>query len=179
MARRRYLETSGLPFHEQLAAICPDDPRNGAAAAEFEARKRAVCDAAAMTRDTRAGLEALRACGYRLVVSSNTAQRFVDAFTRRARFRFDLALGFDAARRLAKGPPHVELVCRELGVRTDELVFCGDSLKDAELAEASGVAFVGRLGTFTASDFHVRDPDAVAVSSMLELADLLRPRIAA
>lgn len=178
-ARRRYLETSGLPFHEQLAMICPGDPRNRAAAAEFEARKRAVCDAAVMTDETIAGLEALRACGYRLVVSSNTEQPFVDEFARRARLRFDLWLGFDAARGLAKGPAHVERVCRELGVRADELVFCGDSLKDAELAEASGVAFVGRLGTFAASDFRVRDPDAVAVSSMLELAELLRARVAA
>jgi phosphoglycolate phosphatase-like HAD superfamily hydrolase len=178
-ARRRYLETSGIPFHQQLEAICRGDPRNAAAAAEFEERKRAVCAAARMTAETVAGLEALRACGYRLVVSSNTGQAFVDDFVRRERFPFDLALGFDAARRLAKGRPHVALVCRHLGVRTDELVFCGDSLQDAELAEASGVAFVGRLGTFTGSDFRGRDPEAAAVSSMLELAGLLRPRVAA
>jgi len=179
LARRRYLETSGIPFHQQLEVICPGDPRNAAAAAEFEQRKLAVCDATMMTAETIAGLEALRACGYGLVVSSNTGQSGVDDFVRRERFPFDLALGFDAARGLAKGRPHVELACRQLGIRTDELVFCGDSLKDAELAEAAGIAFVGRLGTFTMSDFRLRDPEAVAVSSMLELADLLRARVAA
>jgi phosphoglycolate phosphatase len=178
-ARRRYLETSGIPFHQQLEVICPGDPRNAAASAEFEERKRAVCDATMMDADTVAGLEALRACGYRLVVSSNTGQPFVDDFARRERFRFDLALGFDARRGLAKGRPHVELACRELRVSTGELVFCGDSLKDAELAEACGVAFVGRLGTFTRDDFRARDPDAIAVRDILELADLLRTRIAA
>jgi phosphoglycolate phosphatase-like HAD superfamily hydrolase len=178
-ARRRYLETSGIPFHQQLEVICPADPRNAAASAEFEARKRAVCDATVMDADTVAGLEALRACGYRLVVSSNTGQPFVDDFARREAFPFDLALGFDAARGLAKGRPHVELACRELGVTTAELVFCGDSLKDAELAEECGIAFVGRLGTFTYGDFRARDPHALAVGGILELADLLRERIAA
>ncbi len=178
-ARRRYLETSGIPFHQQLEVICPGDPRNAAASAEFEDRKRAVCEATTMDAETVAGLEALRASGYRLVVSSNTGQPFVDDFARRERFRFELALGFDAARGLAKGRPHVELACRELRVGTDELVFCGDSLKDAELAEACGIAFVGRLGTFTREDFRARDPDAVAVGSMLELAQLLRARVAA
>jgi phosphoglycolate phosphatase-like HAD superfamily hydrolase len=178
-ARRRYLETSGIPFHQQLEVICPGDARNPAASAEFEERKRAVCDATMMDAETVAGLEALRACGYRLVVSSNTGQPFVDDFARRERFRFDLALGFDAARGLAKGRPHVELACRELRVATGELVFCGDSLKDAELAEACEVAFVGRLGTFTRDDFRGRDPEAIAVGGILELAELLRPRIAA
>jgi phosphoglycolate phosphatase-like HAD superfamily hydrolase len=178
-ARRRYLETSGIPFHQQLEVICQGDPRNAAASAEFEERKRAVCDATMMDAETVAGLEALRACGYRLVVSSNTGQPFVDDFARRERFRFDLALGFDARRGLAKGRPHVELACRELRVTTRELVFCGDSLKDAELAEACEVAFVGRLGTFTHDDFRARDPEAIAVGGMLELADLLRARVAA
>jgi phosphoglycolate phosphatase len=178
-ARSRYLETSGIPFHQQLEVICPGDPRNAAASAEFEERKRAVCDATVMDADTVAGLEALRARGYRLVVSSNTGQTFVDDFARREAFAFDLALGFDAARGLAKGRPHVEHTCRELGVTTGELVFCGDSLKDAELAEACGVAFVGRLGTFTHADFRARDPHAAAVGSIRELADLLRERIAA
>jgi phosphoglycolate phosphatase-like HAD superfamily hydrolase len=178
-ARRRYLETSGIPFHQQLEVICPGDPRNAPASAEFEERKRAVCDATVMDAETVAGLEALRGCGYRLVVSSNTGQPFVDDFARRERFRFDLALGFDAPRGLAKGRPHVELACRELGVTTAELVFCGDSLKDAELAEVCEVAFVGRLGTFTRDDFRARDPEAIAVGGMLELADLLRARVAA
>lgn len=178
-ARRLYLETSGIPFHQQLEVICPGDSRNAAASAEFEERKRAVCDATRMDADTLAGLETLRALGYRLVVSSNTGQPFVDDFARREPFRFDLALGFDGASGLAKGRPHVEVACRTLGVTAAELVFCGDSLKDAELAEACDVAFVGRLGTFTLDDFRRRDADAIAVPGIVELAELLRTRAAA
>src|SRR5262245_40281058 len=71
-ARRRYLETSGIPFQHQLEVIHPADPSNQAASDEFERRKRAVCDTTPMDDDTISGLEALRVLGYKLVVSSNT-----------------------------------------------------------------------------------------------------------
>jgi phosphoglycolate phosphatase-like HAD superfamily hydrolase len=178
-ARERYLETSGIPFHQQLEVILPGDARNAAASAEFEERKRAVCDATMMDRQTLEGLAGLRALGFKLIVSSNTGQEFVDDFAHREPFAFDLALGFDAARKLAKGRPHVDHACSVFGLDSSNLVFCGDSLKDAELAEACGVAFVGRLGTFTLADFRRRDPKAVAVSNVIELPALLRAQIAA
>ncbi|HLL25737.1 MAG TPA: HAD hydrolase-like protein [Kofleriaceae bacterium] len=178
-ARERYLETSGIPFHQQLEVIVPADARNGAASAEFEERKRAVCDATMMDAATLEGLAALRALGFKLVVSSNTGQEFVDDFARREPFTFDLALGFDATRGLAKGRPHVEHTIAMLGLEREQLVFCGDSLKDAELAEQCGIAFVGRLGTFTLADFRARDPEAIAVGNVVELPALLRARMAA
>jgi len=178
-ARDRYRETSGIPFREQLEVIRPGDPGNQAASDEFEQRKRAVCEATTMDRETVDGLTALAALGLKLVVSSNSAQHFVDDFVRRAGFRFDAVLGHDAARGLAKGEPHVEHVCRTLGVRADELVFCGDSLVDGELAARCGVAFIARLGTFTLADFRHRDPGAIAIARIPELATLLAARAAA
>ncbi len=178
-ARERYLETSGIPFHQQLEVIVPGDARNAAASAEFEQRKRAVCDATVMDPATLDGLAGLRALGLLLVVSSNTGQEFVDDFARREPFAFDLALGFDAAKNLAKGRPHVEHTCKQFDLAREALLFCGDSLKDAELAEQNGVAFVGRLGTFTLAAFRARDPQTVAVGNVSELPALLRARIAA
>src|SRR5262245_24445985 len=48
LARELYLATCGLPFCQQLEAICPGDPRNAAASDRFEARKPALCGAARM-----------------------------------------------------------------------------------------------------------------------------------
>jgi phosphoglycolate phosphatase-like HAD superfamily hydrolase len=174
MARRRYLETSGIPFHQQLEVMYPGDPRNAAASDEFESRKRAVCDATMMDAETVTGLEGLRALGLKLIVSSNTGQAFVDDFARRERFAFDLALGFDAGLGLAKGRPHVEHACRTFALERSELLFCGDSLKDGELARSCGVAFVGRLGTFTLDDFRRDDAQAETVRNVIELPDLVR-----
>jgi phosphoglycolate phosphatase-like HAD superfamily hydrolase len=172
-ARGKYLETSGLPFCKQLEVIFPGHAVNQAASDEFEARKLAVCEATSMDPRTIAGLEALRALGLKLVVSSNTGQTVVDAFVEREGFRFDLALGFDPAQGLGKGRPHVERALAVFGVGREELLFVGDSLKDADLAEECGVAFIGRLGTFREADFRRRDPAAVCVPHVEELPALL------
>jgi len=169
-ARRLYLATSGIPFHQQLERIAPAHPENPRAAAEFERRKRAVCDDACMTSETVAALEELRAAGIALVVSSSAAQHFVEDFQARERFRFDLALGFDATAGLAKGSPHVARTCRALGVTPPQLLFCGDSLADGELARECGVAFVGRLGTFTLAEFRRWNPRVATVPDVASLA---------
>ncbi|MEO7096334.1 MAG: HAD family hydrolase, partial [Polyangiales bacterium] len=105
LARRRYMETSGIPFRQQLEVIAPEGAHNQASSDEFEERKRAVCDATSMDAETIRGLEQLRAIGLKLIVSSNGAQHFVDDFARRETLQFDLVLGFDASRELAKGAP--------------------------------------------------------------------------
>lgn len=172
-ARRRYLETSGIPFCKQLEVIYPDHPANPAASTEFEARKLAIAEATVMDADTVAGLRGLRALGLEVIVSSNTGQAVVDEFVAREGFPFALALGFDPDRDLAKGEPHVARVCSALAIGRDRLLFVGDSLKDAELAAAASVAFVGRLGTFDADAFRQIAPHAPTVANVVELPALL------
>lgn len=171
-ARRRYLATSGIPFRQQLEVIHPDDERNDGAANEFERRKRLICDSTPLDSTTRAALFELRRRGIKLVVSSNTAQHFVDEFVARERVPFDLALGFDDSRDLAKGEPHVKRTTCTLGVCRDDILFVGDSLKDGELAARAGVNFVGRVGTFDADQFTARFEGVNTVSSIAELASL-------
>jgi phosphoglycolate phosphatase len=168
-ARARYLETSGIPFVHQLEIISPGHPDNAAASAEFEARKLAVCRATRMDARTVAALAALQAAELKLVVSSNTGQSVVDEFARAESFRFDLVLGFDPAAGLGKGRPHVDRALAHFGIARADLVLVGDSLKDAELAEQCGIAFVGRIGTFTEDEFRRRDPAAVTVRHVEEL----------
>jgi phosphoglycolate phosphatase-like HAD superfamily hydrolase len=177
VGRRRYLETSGIPFRQQLDVIHPGHAANDAASDEFEQRKRELCDVAVMTAPTIAALGALAAAGIKLILSSNSAQHFVDDFARRATVRFDLVLGFGAG--LAKGQPHVEHTCRTFGVSTSEVVFCGDSLKDGELARDCGIAFVGRLGTFSREQFATWNAQAPVVDDIGALVALLEARAAA
>lgn len=172
-ARRRYIETSGIPFCKQLEVIAPGHAANAAASDEFERRKLALCEATPMDGATVAALEQLRALGLKLVVSSNTGQSVVDDFAARESFRFDLALGFEPALGLAKGRPHVERALAVFAVTRDQLLFVGDSLKDADLAAESGVAFIARLGTFREEDFRRRDPAAVFVADLADLVSVL------
>ena len=170
-ARKLYLQTSGVPFAQQLDAIFGDHPSVPDAAEEYEARKHATAAAAQMDEETRSALDELRARAIALVVSSNGMQAHVDRFAARAGGLFDLALGFGGA--LAKGEPHIALVEHHTGVRRDRMAFVGDSLRDGELAEASGVRFVGRAGTFTRREMSARFPEAPVIDSVAELLALL------
>lgn len=170
--RARYLETSGIPFCQQLDVIHPGHAANPRASDEFEARRRAITARTPMDDGSRRGLERLRERGIRLVVSSNTGQDFVDEFAAREPFRFDLALGFDPARGLAKGTPHFEAAMAHFGVARDDLLFVGDSIKDGEIAGAFGVRFIGRLGTFSLPQFEARFPSVVTIDNVDRLPDL-------
>ena len=172
-ARARYLGTSGVPFAHQLEIIHPGDSRNAAVSVEFERRKRALCERAPMGPRTVAALEALRALGVKLVLSSNTGQQFVDEFVAREGFAFDLALGFDADAGLAKGRPHFERAATVLGVPAERAWFVGDSLKDGELARACGLTFFGRVGTFRAEDFEQHTPGTHTIGHVEELVALV------
>ena len=136
-ARRRYLETSGIPFRQQLEVIAPGDPRNQGVSDRFEQRKIDASNSAMMDEGTVAGLRALLAAGVRLVVSSSSAQHHVDHFAERSQrafpqLSFALALGFGHG--LAKGAPHVTRVLEALAVVRERLLFVGDSIKDGDIA---------------------------------------------
>jgi phosphoglycolate phosphatase len=171
LARRQYLRTCGIPFCHQLEMIVPGHPANPAAAREFERRKVVASAAALPTPATIATLERLRQAGVRVGISSNNYQTEVDRFAERARVRLDLALGFGPA--LAKGEPHFRLACTWFGCARSELLFVGDSLTDASLAEAAGVPFVAKLGTFTAASFRAAAPWAPLIQSVAGLLSLL------
>src|SRR5262249_19357089 len=91
LAREMYLATCGLPFVQQLEAICPRDPRNAALSDRFERAKPARCRSARMPADTRRALITLQGRGVRIVVSSNNGTENVRAFAKDAGFAFDLA----------------------------------------------------------------------------------------
>lgn len=171
LARQRYLQTSGIPFRQQLDVLFPDDTRNEPTSATYEQRKTGICLRAEMPADTVEALQELQRRGLRVVLSSNSAQHFVDELVDRCPVRFDLTLGFGDG--LAKGAPHVAEVERRLGVPAARILFVGDSLKDGELAERCGLRFVGITGTFRAGDFRQRFDDAVVIDRIAELPALL------
>lgn len=170
--RRRYLETSGIPFFQQLEIIQPGGRENESCAQEFESRKLDGFFDAAPSEATIRGLELLRKAGVKLVVSSNNFQDNVDAFLERHPLPLDLALGF-ASNGMEKGRPHFLKVQEHFKVEPEEMLFCGDSLKDGERAGSCGVPFIGKTGTFTREQFSERFPGIMTVDSILELAERL------
>ncbi|MFH0899151.1 MAG: HAD hydrolase-like protein [Pseudomonadota bacterium] len=171
IARRRYLQTSGIPFFRQLEEIFPGDPRNALAASDFEARKVEATVDVVPSADTTEALARLSTAGLKVAVSSNNFQVQVDRFVSKCPVALDLAMGFGNG--LAKGEPHFIHACRVFGLTRTDIVFVGDSLADAKLAQVSNVRFVARLGTFSAEQFRRVVPDVLRVDTLGELVSLL------
>ena len=170
--RRRYLETSGIPFFQQLEIIRPGGNKNGACAEEFESRKLEGFFDTAPSEMTIKGLEMLRDSGIGLVVSSNNFQHNVDAYVARHPLPVSLVLGFEH-NGLEKGRPHFLRAQEHFNAKSSELLYCGDSLKDGERAASCSVVFIGKTGTFTREQFLEKFPGIETVETILELAENL------
>ncbi len=164
-----YRQSSGLPFSEQMELLFPGGEKNGVVVDRFESRKRDELFTYPLYKDTISTVETLRAREYKVVVSSSNFQENVEDYFRKHGVEFDLILGFRNG--FGKGRPHFEYTMARFGVKDDELVFVGDSLKDAERALSCGIKFIGKLGMFSAELFkeRFRVPVVESLSELLKI----------
>lgn len=166
-ARRQYFATSGLPFFEQIEMLHPKDPKNKKAVEEYESTKKLNYLNHKKFDDVEASLGALAEKGIRSVVSSNNFQDLVDQLVKKLGLRFDMVLGW--RENFAKGKAHFEHAQKTYGCEKNEMVFVGDSLKDADRAKDFGIDFIGKTGTFTRHDFESYRSDIKVIDSLTEL----------
>ena len=169
-ARRRYLETSGVPFFQQLEIILPGDPTNSKKAAIFEETKKEGFFRSTFSDEVRFVITQLRGRGILVGVSSNNFQYLIEQFIKREGLQFDVVLGFKDG--FEKGEHHFEYVLHHFQLKKDELTFVGDSLKDAEKAISNGIAFIGLCGTFTKEQFLDKYPTIITINSLQELLEI-------
>ena len=171
--RAAYLRTSGIPFFQQLDVLFPDDEANPRLAARFEVEKLRFYTGKGLGEDVAPTLAGLQKRGIASVVSSNNFSEVVERFLATQDASFTLVLGFERRSGFCKGEPHFAHAAAALGLGRGELLFVGDSVRDAELAEAGGVPFVARLGTVPAASFEARfGPDPFP---MIERCDEVLP----
>lgn len=171
-AKRLYLTTSGIPFFQQLQTIFPGNPANPEAADEFETIKKKSYFTQRVFEDVADTIEKLKEKNIKVVVSSNNFQELVDGFVEKTGLKFDMVLGYKD--NFAKGADHFRHIMKETGCSSDEIVFVGDSLKDAERADAFGVKFVGKEGIFTEDQFKRHLPRAKVIKTLSELPEIIR-----
>lgn len=171
VARQKYLETSGLPFQEQLESLFPGDVRNAKAARLFEKEKRAKYLTKELFRQVPEILRYLRRKGIKTAVSSNNFQDLIESFLQKKGVSFDLILGWRP--NFTKGKDHFEEIRRSLKTSSDGILFIGDSLKDAEKAADHQIDFIGKAGTFSKKDFRQKFPQFPVIHNLLQLKEIL------
>ena len=166
-ATRLYTLTSGLPFNEQVATLYPGHPNQKLAVETFEAKKLVSYFSEPLFDDALDTLQTLKEKHYFLAVSSSNAQHLVEKFVQDRLLPFDLALGWKP--NFGKGAAHFQWIQQRENFKNDEMVFIGDSLKDAERALGCGIDFIGKTGTFTRQAFQDQFPKLPTIDSLAEL----------
>jgi len=117
-------------------------------------------------------LSALRQRGVRLgVVSSKRTQVLREVMDNNGALEyFELIIGSDAVSRHKPDPEGLLMAMEQLGAERGDLLYCGDTLIDADTAAGAGVDFCAVLnGTTTAAEFsHV--PHVHIAPDLWELA---------
>ncbi|MHA2369085.1 MAG: HAD family hydrolase [Candidatus Hodarchaeales archaeon] len=172
-ARLGYINTTGLPFCQQVELLYPKNPLNQSVIDIFEKKKLESIFEQPLFEDTIDILDNLRERGYITAISSSTIQSTIEEYCKREGIAegLDLILGF--APGFEKGKAHFTRTCEVFDLKPSNILFVGDSLKDAERALESQVAFIGRAGMFTPEDFTKIIPDCQVVFRLKELLSFL------
>lgn len=170
-ARRAYVDTTGLPFVQQMEILFPGDGRNAETVRLFEADKRESMGRFDLFPDVRPTLGALREAGIKVCVSSGNYDDIIHDFMGRRGLEVDLVMGFRPG--FEKGRDHFEHAMREFGSDAGSTVFVGDSIKDGERAEEAGIRFIAKTGLVSMEEFKARFQRIPVVSDLAELLHIL------
>ena len=141
-ATRRYLATVGDDFGTQLDAITAGHPRAQEVAARFESEKETVVEGCRPFADAGAALAQLRRADVPILLCSSTRTELVHRFCQRHGLS-ELATTIDGWQ---PGHPKAEQLAEWaalIDVAPSDVLFVGDALRDAAIAEEAGLRFVG------------------------------------
>jgi len=171
MARELYLKTSGLPFYQQIEIIFPGNSKNKRVVENFETIKKRDFESHLLYDDAEETLIYLKSKGYITVVSSNNFQDIIEEYLKRHNIEFDSILGFGNG--LAKGSSHIDYLISKFGLKREEILMVGDSLKDGELALDNGIGFIGKTGINTKQNFIDSFTDIRVIESLIDIKKYL------
>lgn len=170
-AKQMYIDTSGVPFFQQLEILFPGHTGNKEIADMFEEKKVHATEHLEMDAEEVDALKKLSKKRYKLAISSNNFQKNVDRFHRFIDLDFDQVLGYNDG--FAKGKDHFDFILNKYNVTKDEIIFVGDSVSDMNKAREFDIDFIAKVGTFSDKDFEKENPNVITIRHLKELLDIL------
>ncbi|MCH7670297.1 MAG: NTP transferase domain-containing protein [Acidobacteria bacterium] len=141
-ATRRYLATAGDDFRTQLDVITAGHLHAHEVAAWFESEKEALIDGCRPFADAGPAFARLRRAGVPILVCSSTRSELVQRFCRRHELS-ELATAIDGWRPDHPKAEQLAEWAALIGVAPSDVLFVGDAMRDAAIAEAAGLRFIG------------------------------------
>lgn len=170
-AQRAYVDTTGLPFVQQMELLYPGDERNEETVSLFEAAKRENMSRFGLFPDVKDTVARLRAAGVKVCVSSSNFEDLILEFMKNRGLEADLVMGYRPG--FEKGRSHFQHAMRHFRSDGRSTVFVGDSIKDGEKARSAGIGFIAKTGLVDRQEFQQRFPGTPVISSLAELLHIL------
>jgi phosphoglycolate phosphatase-like HAD superfamily hydrolase len=171
LARRRYVDLTGIPFVLQMAAIFPGGEKNAQVVDYFETNKEDIFFNKNVEEGVKKTLVWLKSRGFKIAVSSGGFKEMIDEFCKKENILFDEVLGYEE--NFEKGPQHFQYLLDKFKLEKNQLLFCGDSLKDAEKGINFGIKFIGIAGTFSKKSFRDKFNSIKVIDGIPELEKIL------
>ncbi len=171
-AYRQYMDTSGLPFPQQLDIIAPHGTRHLELVHAFEQNRHMILHQTPPEQDAASVFETLITQGIAPVISSNNTENLVTEYMERFHLPVSFVLGFRGPH-FYKGAPHFRFIRNQYGATHEEIMFVADSLTDADMAALEHVHFVAKAGTFTHEQFHAKVPGCRVIDHLSEVLSFL------
>ena len=174
VGKRRYLETSGSPFRHQLEEMFPGDRRNDESAEVFESRKMAAITPESFFPETREVIETLRGGGVLVAVSSNNFAENVKRLLHEGDIPVDMMLSYHPG--FHKGEPHFSMILKRWQLKRSDILYIGDSIKDARWSKEYGVDFASKTGTFPRERFEKDFPEFKVADDLKDILPMVFPK---
>jgi phosphoglycolate phosphatase-like HAD superfamily hydrolase len=169
-AQRKYRDTTGLPFVQQMEIISPDNhDLNSEIVNKFEKMKiQKIFDQKPFIESYEV-LNELKIRKYKLGISSGSIEEIITEYLNIENILdlVDDILGWKQG--FEKGKDHFDFISSKYGFNPSEIVFIGDSLNDARRANNNGILFIARLGMFQSDDFYTIIPNVKVITSLKEI----------
>ncbi len=173
-AQRRYRETTGLPFVQQMEIIAPDRS-NSEIVEKFETMKIEKIYNQKPFSESSDVLGELKQRGYLLGISSGTIEKIIVEYLEKIELEklVDDILGWKPG--FEKGTDHFNFIKEKYQLSNENIVFIGDSLNDFRRAIENKICFYGKLGMFHKEDFLQINHHIKIISSLTDILQELPP----
>jgi phosphoglycolate phosphatase-like HAD superfamily hydrolase len=171
LARRAYVDTSGLPFVQQMEIIFPGDCRNAETVRHFENAKQENLMGFRLYPDVAPAVSAIRLSGIKVCVSSSNRETLIRKLINSHGLEVDLVMGFRPG--FEKGRDHFEFARAEFDTEFARLLFVGDSHRDGLTARSAGVRFIVRTGLLGREEVRTLLPGVMAIDTLWDLLPIL------
>ncbi|MGR3317779.1 MAG: HAD hydrolase-like protein [Candidatus Anammoxibacter sp.] len=168
-AEKRYLETTGLAFENQIELIFPNHPKNHEVVTTFESRKLEGVFAHPIFSEVIPTLKYFRNRGIKTFICSSTKQEIITKYIMLNKID-DLVDGFFGYKSDSRKGEQIDFVLQHYKLQPDEVMFIGDSLKDYDFAKDKKVDFIGLSRIFEKIEFQKKG--LLSVSCLTDLIKL-------